>query len=98
VCAFSRAAWLEAARRGYARGGIDRKMAANKNGWGGRRAGAGRPKGTGRSLTTKARVNRVVVMLDEDDYRMLERQARKTKLPLGTAAFQLMHKALKRVR
>jgi hypothetical protein len=37
-------------------------------------------------------------MLDEDDYRMLERQARKTKLPLGTAAFELMHKALKHTR
>ena len=49
-------------------------------------------------MTTKARINRVVVMLDEDDYRVLERQARKTKLPLGTAAFELMHKALKRVR
>jgi hypothetical protein len=73
-------------------------MAAKNNGWGGRRTGAGRPKGSGRSPSAKARVNRVVVMLDEDDYKVLERQARKTKLPLGTAAFELMHKALKRVR
>jgi hypothetical protein len=73
-------------------------MAGNNNGWGGRRSGAGRPKGSGRAPAGKARINRVVVMLDEDDYRVLERQARKTKLPLGTAAFELMHKALKRVR
>jgi hypothetical protein len=73
-------------------------MAGNNNGWGGRRTGAGRPKGTGRTPSAKARINRVVVMLDEDDYRVLERQARKTKLPLGTAAFELMYKALKRVR
>ncbi len=73
-------------------------MAANKNGWGGRRSGAGRPKGSDRAPSAKARINRVVDMLDEDDYRMLERRARKTKLPLGTAAFELMHKALKHVR
>ncbi|MGI9590607.1 MAG: hypothetical protein ACR2P8_04505 [Myxococcota bacterium] len=73
-------------------------MAGKNNGWGGRRAGAGRPKGSGRTPSAKARVNRVVVMLDEDDYRVLERQARKTKIPLGTAAFELMHKALKRMR
>jgi hypothetical protein len=73
-------------------------MAAKKNGWGGKRAGAGRPKRVGRSPSAKARINRVVVMLDEDDYKVLERQARRTKLPLGTAAFELMHKALKRVR
>ena len=60
--------------------------------------GAGRPKGSGRATSAKARINRVVVMLDEDDYRVLERQARTTKLPLGTAAFELMHQALKRMR
>lgn len=73
-------------------------MAGKKQGWGGRRAGAGRPKGSRRATGTKARINRVVVMLDEDDYRVLERQARRTKLPLGTAAFELMHKALTRLR
>jgi len=73
-------------------------MAAKKKSWGGQRAGAGRRKGVRRAPSAKARINRVVVMLDEDDYRVLERQARKTKLPLGTAAFELMHKALKHTR
>ena len=71
-------------------------MAAKKS-WGGRRPGAGRPRGSGNGPSAKARINRVVVMLDEDDYKVLERHARRTKLPLGTAAFELMHKALKRV-
>ena len=73
-------------------------MALKKTGWGGRRAGAGRPQGSGRGPSAKARINRVVVMLDEDDYKKLERHARKTKLPLGTAAFEIMNRALMRMR
>lgn len=72
-------------------------MALKKTRGGVRRAGSGRPRPGGRGSSMKARINRVVVMLDEDDYKKLERHARRTKLPLGTAAFEIMNRALRRM-
>jgi hypothetical protein len=70
----------------------------SKSGWGGRRPGAGRPKGSGKKPSRQARINRVVVMLDNDELEILERIARKQKLPLGTAAYRIMTRALSRHR
>ena len=71
-------------------------MVAKEQRQGRSRPAAGRLEGRGRSA--KARINRVVVMLDEDDYKALVRHARKEKLPVGTSAFGLMHRALRRMR
>ena len=75
-----------------------RKASKKKSGWGGRRPGAGRPKGSGTGSSPQARINRVVVMINTDELAVLERVARKRKLPLGTAAYELMAAALKRAR
>jgi hypothetical protein len=37
-------------------------------------------------------------MLDSDELKTLERTARKQKLPLGTAAYRIMARALRRHR
>ena len=79
------------------------KMAARKkskksksSGWGGRRPGAGRPPGTGKGPSPGARINRVVAMLSNDELKVLKRMAREKKLPLGTAAYEIIARALKR--
>ncbi len=72
--------------------------AKSGSGWGGRRPGAGRPKGSGRGSSPQARINRVVVMLDSDEFKILNRIARKEKLPLGTAAYRIMARSLRRHR
>ena len=66
--------------------------------WGGRRKGAGRPKGTGTGPSKHARVNRVVAMLSNDELRILQAHARREKLPLGTAAYRIIARALRRLR
>lgn len=75
-----------------------RKTTKKKSGWGGRRPGAGRPKGSGTGPSPNARINRVVAMLSNDELKALKRIARKQKLPLGTAAYQIIARALKRSR
>lgn len=69
-----------------------------KSGWGGRRPGAGRPKGSGTGPSPGARINRVVAMLSNDELKALQRIARRKKIPLGTAAYQIIARALKRSR
>jgi hypothetical protein len=69
-----------------------------KSGRGRRRPGAGSAKYSGRDRSRQARINRVVVMLDNDDFETLEEIARKQKLPLGTAAYRIMARALRRHR
>ena len=68
-----------------------------KSTWGGKRKGAGRPVGTGTGPGEHARINRVVAMLSNDEFKKLQRHARKQKLPLGTAAYQIVRRALARV-
>ncbi len=72
-------------------------MAAKKkrNGWGGRRPGAGRPPGTGKGPSPDARINRVIAMLSNDDLKKLQRVARKKKLPLGTLAAHIIQKSMR---
>ncbi len=66
--------------------------------WGGRRKGAGRPPGTGTGPSKHARINRVVAMLSNDELKILQAHARREKLPLGTAAYRIIAKALRRLR
>jgi hypothetical protein len=65
--------------------------------WGGRRKGAGRPPGTGTGPSKHARINRVVAMLSNDELKILQAHARREKLPLGTAAYRIIAKALRRL-
>ncbi len=69
-----------------------------KSRWGGRRKGAGRPPGTGTGPSKHARINRVVAMLSNDELKTLQAHARRQKLPLGTAAYRIIAKALRRLR
>jgi hypothetical protein len=75
---------------------VKKKIKKSKSGWGGKRPGAGRPKGTGTGPSPDARINRVVAMLSNDELKALKRIARQKKLPLGTAAYQIIARALKR--
>jgi hypothetical protein len=65
--------------------------------WGGRRKGAGRPRGTGTGPSKHARINRVVAMLSNEELKTLQAHARRQKLPLGTAAYRIIAKALRRL-
>jgi hypothetical protein len=69
-----------------------------KSRWGGRRKGAGRPPGTGTGPSKHARINRVVAMLSNDELKILQAHARREKLPLGTAAYRIIAKTLRRLR
>jgi hypothetical protein len=66
--------------------------------WGGRRKGAGRPPGTGTGPSKHARINRVVAMLSNDELKILQAHAKREKLPLGTAAYRIIAKTLRRLR
>jgi hypothetical protein len=68
-----------------------------KSRWGGRRKGAGRPPGTGTGPSKHARINRVVAMLSNDELKILQAHAKREKLPLGTAAYRIIAKALRRL-
>jgi hypothetical protein len=75
---------------------IKSKSTRTKSGWGGRRPGAGRPPGTGKGPSPDARINRVVAMLSNDELKILKRIARKEKLPVGTTAYEILARTLKR--
>ena len=74
-----------------------KKAVRKKKQWGGRRKGAGRPPGTGTGPSKHARINRVVAMLSNDELKILQAHARREKLPLGTAAYRIIAKALRRL-
>ncbi len=63
-------------------------------GRGGRREGAGRKPGP----RSKVRHNRVVILLTDAELKALQRRARQRKLPMGTLAYELVAKALRRGR
>ena len=74
-----------------------RKSAKKKKGtWGGRRPGAGRPKGSGRGPSPDSRRNRVAVMLTDTELKTLQSSARKKGVPVSTAAYQYIAAALGR--
>lgn len=60
--------------------------------WGGPRRGAGRPKGD----PEKHRRNRVTVLLTDAEMRTLEALAEERELPLGTAAYEIVARSLRR--
>ncbi len=74
-----------------------KKTARKKKGtWGGRRPGAGRPKGSGKGPSPNSRRNRVAVMLTDTELRVLKGTARKQSIPVSTAAYRFIANALKR--
>ena len=64
---------------------------------GGRRKGAGGPRGTGTVPSKHARINRVGAMRSNDELKVLQAHARREELPLGTAAYRIIAKALRRL-
>jgi hypothetical protein len=71
---------------------------ATKGTWGGRRPGAGRPKGSGKGPSPDSRRNRVAVMLTDTELATLRGLARKSGVPVSTAAYQFIAKSLTRQR
>lgn len=69
-----------------------------KGTWGGRRPGAGRPKGSGQGPSPDSRRNRVAVMLTDTELRTLRSVARKSGIPVSTAAYEFIARSLARVR
>ncbi len=74
-----------------------KKAARKKKGtWGGKRPGAGRPKGSGKGPSPNSRRNRVAVMLTDTELRTLKATARKQGVPVSTAAYRYIAKSLGR--
>ena len=63
-----------------------------RSGRGGARLGAGRPAGSVELL----RRNRIVLMVTDGELAKLERLARDRKIPLGTAAYEIVERTLRR--
>ena len=70
-------------------------MSNKKRNWGGRREGAGRPPGGGTGPGDHARINRVVVNLSNDELKLAQSRARRLKLPLGTALYEIVARSLR---
>jgi DNA invertase Pin-like site-specific DNA recombinase len=84
--------WEKMAARKKAR----KTMAKKAGGWGGRRPGAGRPKGSGQGPSPNSRRNRVAVMFTDTELKTLNGIARKKRVPVATAAYELISRGLKR--
>ena len=69
-------------------------MGVRKSGRGGPRRGAGRPCGP----SGEVRRNRVVLLLTDTDLERLQRLAEQRDLPVGTAAYEIVERALRRRR
>lgn len=72
------------------------KEVMRKGMWGGPRKGAGRPPGTGTGPSAESRRNRVVVMLADAELKALRDIAAEDDLPVGTAAYAILARTLKR--
>ena len=68
--------------------------AVKRTGRGGPRPGSGRPKGP----EAEVRRNRVAIMLTDAELAKLHRLAERKDLPLGTAAYEIVARALGRQR
>jgi hypothetical protein len=75
-----------------------KKQRKKKSTWGGRRPGAGRPKGSGSGPSPDSRRNRVAVMLRDTELAALEKLSKKKKEPVATTAYTLLSNGLKRAR
>jgi len=73
-----------------------RKSTKKKGTWGGRRPGAGRPKGSGKGPSPNARRNRVAVMLTDTELSTLRSLAKKQGSPVSTVAYRFIAKGLPR--
>jgi hypothetical protein len=62
---------------------------------GGPRVGAGRPRGSG-GPSEDVRRNRVAVLLTDAELVKLQRLAEARELPLGTVAYELLERGLRR--
>ena len=62
--------------------------------WGGKRPGAGRPKGSGQGPSPDSRRNRVAIMFTDDELATLKRRAKKQKIPLSTLAYELVSRSI----
>jgi len=69
-----------------------------KGSWGGRRPGAGRPKGSGQGPSPDSRRNRVAVMLTDTELSALRGFAQKSGIPVSTAAYEFIARSLSRSR
>lgn len=70
-------------------------MAATKRmGWGGPRRGSGRKP----AVPGEIRRNRVAVLLTDAELAVLHRLAESRELPLGTVAYELLSKGLRRAK
>jgi hypothetical protein len=72
--------------------------AKKKNGWGGPRKGAGRPRGSGSGPSPDARKNRVAVMLSDSELEKLAKLAQRKRKPLATLAYEFLAGGLRRAR
>jgi hypothetical protein len=73
-----------------------KKGAKRKASWGGKRKGAGRPKGSGQGPSPNSRRNRVAVMFTDTELKKLNGLAKKQRVPIATAAYNLIAANLKR--
>lgn len=73
-----------------------KKAAKKKSTWGGRRPGAGRPKGSGSGPSPNSRRNRIAVMLTDVELKKLQTAARKARVPVSTAAYKMVASGLKK--
>jgi hypothetical protein len=74
-------------------------MAAKMKGKvGGPRKGAGRPPGTGQGPSPDSRRNRLTITLRDTELAVLQRMAEKRDLPVGTVAYEIVARALRRRR
>lgn len=73
-----------------------KKKATKKASWGGRRPGAGRPKGSGSGPSPNSRKNRVAVMFTDTEVSKLQTLATKKNIPVATIAYNLIARSLKR--
>ncbi|MEE3327245.1 MAG: hypothetical protein VX252_07925 [Myxococcota bacterium] len=71
-----------------------KKKSARRASWGGKRPGAGRPKGSGQGPSPDSRRNRVAIMFTDDELAILKRDSKKQKIPLSTLAYELVTRAL----
>jgi DNA invertase Pin-like site-specific DNA recombinase len=73
-----------------------KKTAKKKGTWGGRRPGAGRPKGSGKGPSPDSRRNRVAVMLTDTELATLRSLAKKQGSPVSTVAYGFIARGLPR--
>ena len=84
----------KAAKKKTAKKKAAKKKSARGVSWGGRRPGAGRPKGSGQGPSPDSRRNRVAIMFTDVELASLEGAAKKQKLPLSTLAYKLVARSL----